>query len=73
MILEKFDEILGLGVKDMKEEEIILPDDIKALLKARERLRKEKKWAESDILRERIKEKGYLIKDTPQGPKVEKA
>jgi len=72
-LLEKFDEVLGLGFKEMKEEIISAPNDVQKLIDARERLRKEKKWAESDVIRERIKEKGFLIKDTPQGPKIEKA
>jgi cysteinyl-tRNA synthetase len=69
----KFDEILGLGIKEMKKKIITIPTDVRKLIEARERLRKEKKWAEADVLRERIKEKGYLIKDTPQGPELEKA
>jgi len=72
-LLEKFDEVLGLGIKEMKEEIIKVPNDVQKLVDAREKLRKEKKWAESDIIRERIKEKGYLIKDTPQGPEIEKS
>jgi len=72
-LLEKFDEVLGLGFKEIKEEIIPVPNDVQKLIDARERLRKEKKWAESDVIRERIKEKGFLIKDTPQGPKISKA
>lgn len=72
-LLEKFDEVLGLGVREMKEEKIKVPKDVQTLIDAREKLRKDKKWAESDVIRERIKEKGYVIKDTPQGPHVEKA
>jgi cysteinyl-tRNA synthetase len=73
LLLEKFDEVLGLGVKDMKEEKVKIPADVQKLIDAREKLRKEKKWADADIIRERIKEKGFLLKDTPQGPVVEKA
>ena len=72
-LLEKFDEVFGLGIKEMKKEIIKIPEDIQKLVASREKLRKEKMWAESDILRERIKEKGYLIKDTPEGPEIEKA
>jgi cysteinyl-tRNA synthetase len=73
ILLGKFDEVLGLGVEEMREEKIKVPSNIQKLIKEREKLRKNKKWAESDVIRERIKEKGYLIKDTPQGPHVEKA
>jgi cysteinyl-tRNA synthetase len=71
-LLEKFDEVLGLGIKDMKETLVIASPEIEKLMKAREEARKKKMWAEADILRERIKEKGYLVKDTSQGPKLEK-
>jgi cysteinyl-tRNA synthetase len=72
-LLEKMDEVLGLGVKEMKEEIVKVPSDVQKLIDAREKLRKEKKWAEADIFRERIKEKGYLLKDTSSGVVVEKA
>ena len=71
-LLEKFDEVFGIGVKEMKEELVKVPADVQKLIDSRERLRKEKKWAESDVIRERIKERGYLIKDTPKGPVIEK-
>lgn len=69
-LLEKFDEVLGLGIKGMKETLIIASPEVEKLLKAREEARNNKMWAEADILRERIKEKGYIVKDTPQGPKL---
>ncbi len=71
-LLEHFDSVLGLGIKDMREISLILPKEVEKLIQARERLRKNKLWAEADIIRERIRESGYLISDTPQGPKVEK-
>ena len=71
-LLIKFDEVLGLGIKEIKEEKTKIPADVQKLLKAREKLRNEKKWAESDILRERIKEKGFAVKDTPEGSILEK-
>ncbi len=72
-LLEKFDEVLGFGVKEMKEEKISVPADVKKLIESREKLRKDKKWADADVIRERIKEKGYVLKDTPKGPVIEKA
>lgn len=71
-LLEKFDKVLGIGVENMKEEKVDVPADVKKMIDAREQLRKGEKWAEADILRERIKEAGFLIKDTSQGPKAEK-
>ncbi len=71
-LLEKFDRVLGLGIKEMKEEKVKLPLAVKKLVDERERLRKEKKWAEADIVRERIKREGYLIEDVVEGIKVRK-
>ncbi len=69
-LLEKFDEVLGIGIKDMQETLVVLPSEVEKLIEEREKLRKAKKWAEADILRQRIKEKGYEIEDTSQGPKA---
>ena len=55
-----------------KEEKSIIPQEVNSLVKERESLRKQKKWAESDILRERIKELGFQVRDTPQGPDITK-
>ena len=71
-LLEKFDSVLGIKVKDFKEEKSITPQEVKSLVIERESLRKQKKWAESDILRERIKELGFQVRDTPQGPDITK-
>ncbi|MEK6855068.1 MAG: cysteine--tRNA ligase [Nanoarchaeota archaeon] len=72
-LLEKFDEVLGLDIEEIKEEKINLPEEILNLLEKREKLREQKKWAEADIIRKRIIEKGYIIEDTPSGMKIEKS
>ncbi len=71
-LLENFDSVLGLGVSGMKEEKIIIPDEVQKLIDSRERLRKAKLWTEADIIRQRIKELGYLIQDNSDGLKIEK-
>ena len=71
-LLEKWDEVLGLGIKEMKETAFAIPKDVKKLVDERETARKNKKWAEADILRERIKELGFKITDTEKGAKLEK-
>ncbi|MEK6928968.1 MAG: cysteine--tRNA ligase [Nanoarchaeota archaeon] len=71
-VLECFDEVLGLGVKEMKEKLVIVPTEVQKLIDARERLRKAKLWAEADIIRQRILEKGYLVEDTEEGYKIKK-
>ena len=69
-LLEKFDGVLGLDLGNVREEKIEISKDIKELINLREKLRKEKKWAEADLVRGRIKEKGYLVEDTSEGIKV---
>ncbi len=71
-VLENFDSVLGLDVKDMEEREVKVSNDVKKLVEERERLRKEKKWKEADVIRDKIKEKGYSIQDTDKGIRVEK-
>ncbi len=71
-LLEKFDSVLGLGIKGMEETLTIAPKEIENLINEREKLRKAKLWEEADIIRERIKEKGYDVEDTSKGPKIKR-
>lgn len=43
---------------------------IDALLAARTQARKEKNWGLADAVRDRLGELGFVIEDTPQGPRV---
>lgn len=70
--LEKMDEVFGLGVRDFEKEKVKADKETLLLLKERNKLRAEKKWAEADILRERIKEKGFKIVDSPESSSLEK-
>jgi cysteinyl-tRNA synthetase len=67
---EEMDRVLGLDL--LKQEEIKIPNEIKKLAKEREKAREEKDWGKSDKLRNKIKEKGWVIKDTEKGWEVEK-
>jgi len=42
------------------------------LLKKREGLRKLKQWKLADEIRRKIKDLGYQIEDTKEGPKIKK-
>ncbi len=68
--LLKFDEVLGLGLKEYIAKPLLIPDEISALLVEREKVRKEKDWKASDEIREQIKTKGFLVEDTDQGQKL---
>lgn len=70
-LLKDFDRVLGLKIDEYKKQNI--PDEIKELLKQREEARKNKDWSESDKLRDIIKEKGYIVKDSKEGQTIEKA
>jgi cysteinyl-tRNA synthetase len=60
-------DVLGL-LYNRKEEKI--PPKISALVKARGEARKAKNWALADEIREELDKLGYVVEDTPQGPKV---
>jgi cysteinyl-tRNA synthetase len=70
-LLHEFDQVLGLHLQDVREEEI--PDEILRLVQQREEARKNKDFAKSDVLRNEITEKGYILEDSPSGAKVKKA
>jgi cysteinyl-tRNA synthetase len=61
--LEDIDNVLCILEK--KEEN--LPEDILNLIKEREKARKEKDFKKADLIREKLKEKGIILEDTPYG------
>ena len=69
-ILIDFDRVLGL--KFEKAMKIKIPKKVKKLVLKREKLRKEEKFEEADKVREKIKELGYFVEDTKEGPKIKK-
>jgi len=68
-LLDQFDSVLGF---------IFWPDvqtadaEALALLEQRQAARKAKNWPESDRIRDELKKRGWVIQDTPQGPKLKK-
>ena len=69
-LLKEFDKVLGIDIDYVQKEEI--PEDIKELLLKRQEARANKNWEESDKLRDLIKEKGYVVKDSKDGQTIEK-
>ena len=67
-----FDKVFALDFDEVKEPAVEIPTNIVELAEQRLQLRKEKRWAESDLLREAIALKGYVIKDTPNGYEITK-
>lgn len=72
ILLEKFDRVLGIGVSYMKEEKGDIPEEISEIVKEREEARKNKDWKKSDVLRNKLKEKGFLVEDTNEGSRISK-
>lgn len=71
-LLLGFDEVLGLklsGVRDQSSDKEI-PIEIQELVVKREQLRKEKKFRESDVVRDQITKAGFIIEDLPTGTKI---
>jgi cysteinyl-tRNA synthetase len=70
-IYKELTDVLGLlyGEEDGKS----LESEVEALIAARQAARKEKNWAEADRIRDKIKEMGIILEDTPQGVKWKKA
>ncbi|PJE64126.1 MAG: cysteine--tRNA ligase [Candidatus Ryanbacteria bacterium CG10_big_fil_rev_8_21_14_0_10_43_42] len=63
-ILDEFDSILGLKIKDSQLE---IPQNIKALQKERDIARETKNWEEADQLRLKINEAGWDVSDRTDG------
>ena len=74
-VLLDFDRILGLDLKNSKkylEKNMQIPEEIVELLEKRKIAREEKNWALSDEIRDEIKQRGYIVKDTKDGVSIEK-
>ena len=71
-----FDKALGLKLDEVQEgaskELESIPQNIKDLAEQRLVARQKKDWAESDRLRDKIKELGYTCRDTKNGYELEK-
>jgi len=63
---ERVDSVLGVGAP----REVEAPPEILALLEQREAARKAKDFQRADALREELKSKGWVIEDTPKGPRL---
>jgi cysteinyl-tRNA synthetase len=64
----KVDSVLGIGTLN----EIEVPAELAALLEARQAARKAKDFKRADTIRDELKAKGWVIEDTPKGPKLKK-
>ncbi len=76
-----FDRVLGLNLsqsQDFIEEstkpvaKADIPKDVAELLDEREKARADKNFTKADELRDRIKDTGFLVEDSPTGPRLTK-
>ena len=63
---DRVDSVLGIGQEDPSED---TPEEILQLAEQRQQARQCKDWAEADRLRDALKSKGWVIEDTPNGPR----
>ncbi len=76
-LLLKLDKVLGLELENSKKyleesKKIDLSEEIQDLIEKRKQARMNKDWALSDNIRDELKEKGYMVKDTKEGMTIEK-
>jgi cysteinyl-tRNA synthetase len=66
-VLYEMDKILGLGFKETEKEEISLDKEIEDLIQERETARKNKDFKKADEIRDFLKSRGIILRDTPEG------
>lgn len=73
-LILNFDQVLGLDLERVSRESRVsrVPQEITELMEKRGELRKQGKWQEADKIRKQIEKFGFVIEDTPEGPKVKK-
>ena len=57
----------------IQNQDFEIPDKINLLLNKRQKARDEDNWVESDLIREQLKEKGWIVDDTTDGQNLKKA
>ncbi|MGQ9705744.1 MAG: cysteine--tRNA ligase [bacterium] len=67
--LYKIDGIIDV----MRPLEVEVPEDVLALVDERQRARIAKNFGLADRFRDEILKRGYIVEDTPEGPKIKKA
>ena len=72
-LLKEFDKVLSIDIdRNVEEETLELPSDISEILEERKIARENKDFEKSDKLRDLLKEKGYIVKDSKDGQKIER-
>lgn len=65
-LLDRLDAVTGL----FGEQSASVPGEIQDLVAKRQQARRDKNFAEADAIRDSLAELGWVVKDTPDGPRV---
>jgi cysteinyl-tRNA synthetase len=65
---QQIDSVFGIGQKTEAE----APPEVVALLEQREPARKARDFKRADAIRDELKAKGWVIEDTPKGPRLKR-
>ncbi len=77
--MQQIDCILNIGLRDERDSALVslgvvsksdIPEEVVALMEAREAARRDRDWAKADQLRAELNLAGYTVEDTPDGPKL---
>lgn len=76
-LIEEFDKVLSLDIvkaakKMLEQPKEEIPEEIIELVKERQQARKEKDFEKADLIREKIAQMGYQVKETRQGTEIVK-
>lgn len=71
-LLLDFDRVFGLDLDKVQAERLETDNRTQQLLEERELARKEKNWKGADKIREEISNLGFVIEDTPKGPRLKR-
>jgi cysteinyl-tRNA synthetase len=63
---QRFDTVLGLGLPTKSD----VPAEVQQLVEERQAARKAKNFKRSDEIRDQLAKRGWVIEDTPQGPRA---
>jgi cysteinyl-tRNA synthetase len=66
---ETMDKVLGVGVKEAVGD---VPQELLQLLEERQAARKAREFKRADAIRDELKGKGWMIEDTPKGPRLKR-
>ena len=73
-LLYSMDKVLGLDLEkvEAKKEEKVGGEEEWKLVEERKQAKAEKNYQRADEIRKELEERGYIVKDTPQGPILQK-